>query len=443
MSYQTVHQQLSAKVRDILPRHIERLTWSREKIEVFQEKQLRVLLHHVNRHSPYYRRVLKGHDIDKMTVSDLSTLPMLTKSEVLEHWDDIICVKDLDKATAESHLKMLRDNPQANVFYNDQYYITATGGSSGLRGCYVWDLDCLAEITAVDFRYQVRDELQKEGFMPRVVAVLTAPSAIHASTPLCTTQLDSRDKMVHCIITDAMQDLCEQLNALQPTHLIGYASVIARLAREQRYGTLRIAPLRVTTNSEPLDDRARETILNAWGVQANNTWGSVEMGIAGIEDDRHQGLILSEDMIVFEPADRKLIITNLFNKALPLIRYVVDDVVEIKKASFTDYQITPTVEGRTNDWFFYDGHVEVHPMIFWNILEQEANIREYQVVQTPKGAQIRVVTFKDLETVRIQEKLEAALKEVGLSQPEIVLERVKAIARHEETAKLRRFIPLA
>lgn len=443
MNYQKIHQGLSASVREILPRHIERLTWSREQIEACQLQKLRELLHYVNQHSAYYQRILKPYDIDNFMLSDLNKLPRLTKAEVLENWDDIVCVPNLNKAKAEAHLKVIRDNPDANPFYEDKYYITATGGSSGLRGCYVWDLDYFAEITAVDFRHQVRDELNQDGFIPRKVAVLTAPSAIHASTPLCTTLLDERDKIVHFQITDPIHVLCEQLNALQPTQVIGYASVIARLAREQLYGTLDIAPRRATTNSEPLDDRARETITKAWGIQPNNTWGSVEMGIAGIEDDRHQGLILSEDMIIFEPAGKRLITTNLLNKTLPLIRYVVDDVVEIAPTSFTYYHVTPTVAGRTDDWFFYENDVEIHPMVFWNVLEQEANIREFQVEQIQKGAVIRAVTFDVLETERIKAKLYDALKAAGLQAPELVLERVDSIARHKETAKLRRFVPLS
>ena len=95
------------------------------------------------------------------------------------------------------------------------------------------------------------------------------------------------------------------------------------------------------------------------------------MGIAGIEDDHHQGLILSEDMIIFEPVNAslnpiknpidavKLITTNLFNKTLPLIRYVVDDVLELQHALFTDYKITQTIGGRTDDWFVYPNNVEI------------------------------------------------------------------------------------
>lgn len=220
-------------------------------------------------------------------------------------------------------------------------------------------------------------------------------------------------------------------------------------------GRLNISPKRATTNSEPLDSESRKNIKLAWGVEPNNTWGSVEMGIAGIEDDRHQGLILSEDMIIFEPVDAnlkpvqnpqdavKLIITNLFNKTLPLIRYVVDDVLALEHVSFTNYQVTQTIGGRTDDWFVYPNNIEIHPMTFWHILGQEANIAEYQVEQIHRGVIVRMTTYKQQNDARLKQTLQRELTKAGLRQPEIIFEHVSKLPRHEETGKLRRFIPHA
>ncbi len=455
MDYQTIHRNISRRVRDILPSHIARLDWSREKIDAFRLKQLRVLLQHVTSHSPYYQRLFQNYDIESMTLETLSQIPPLTKKEVLKHWDEIICVPEITKAKAEAHLQALRDNPKANPFFKDKYYITATGGSSGLRGLYVWDLNYFADITAVDFRHQVRDDLVKSGFIPRKVAVLTAPSPIHASTPLCTTRLHYHDTIEHLPVNLPLQELCARLNVLQPTQLIGYASVITRLAKEALHGNLSIRPKRITTNSEPLNDAARKTIFEAFGVEANNTWGSVEMGIAGIEDDRHQGLILSEDMILFEPVDedlksvqhakdaKKIMITNLFNKTLPLIRYVVDDVIEVQEAPFTAYHVIPNIAGRTDDWFSYPNQVEIHPMVFWNVFELEGTISEYQVQQTEDGAKIYIIPYDSFDAESVKKRLKKDLIEAGLTHPKLNIEQVKHIKRHEETAKLRRFVPLS
>ncbi|MDX2346513.1 MAG: hypothetical protein QNK11_06565 [Legionella sp.] len=446
MNYQTIHQNMSKHVHGIMPSHLARLDWSREQIDAFQLKQLRHLLTHAKTNSVYYQKILKSYDIQSMQLSDLNTLPTLNKKTLLKHWDEIICVPEITKTKAEAHFQTLRDNPKANPFFQNKYYITASGGSSGLRGLYAWDLDYFAHITAVDFRYQIRDEAKHSTrFLPRITAVLTAPSPVHASTPLCTTRLAPDDKIIHLPVDISLQDVCKKLNQLQPTHLIGYASVISRLACEALRGALHISPKRVTTNSEPLLDIARENIIKAWNISPNNTWGSVEMGIAGIEDDHHQGLILSEDMIIFEPQAKQLIITNLFNYTLPLIRYVVDDILEIKSTPMSAYHITPTIAGRNDDWFVYpnqDNQIEIPPMTFWDILGREVLISEYQVEQTLEGAEVRVISYEGLNFNLIQEKLVRSLQKLGLLHPVISIKQVKEIARHPETGKLRRFMPL-
>ena len=99
-------------------------------------------------------------------------------------------------------------------------------------------------------------------------------SAIHASTPLCTIKLHKDDQITHLPVDLPIRTLCEKLNQLQPTQIIGYASVIARLAREQLQGRLSITPKRATTNSEPLDSESRKNIIAAWSIEPNNTWGS-------------------------------------------------------------------------------------------------------------------------------------------------------------------------
>lgn len=449
--YKKTHALLSEKVRARLPEHIARCSWTREQIHAFQSDALQDLIEHVRQNSPYYAKLLQNQNI---TLKNLATLPVLTKETVLQNWDDIVCVDDVTKAEAEAHLDKLRTHNDYSAFYKDKYYITATGGSSGLRGLYAWDLDYYVDIAANYFRYFVRDEDKPEGKAKRNIAVLTAPTAIHASTPLCTTLLDTSDQITHLPVDVSIQELCKQLNKLKPSHLFGYASVIDCLAKAAHHNELDIHPVCIITNSEPLGDIERNHIDAAWGIQPNNIWGSVEMGMAGIESHMHQGLILSEDMMILEPVDaellpvqdpkkaQKLIVTNLFNKTLPLIRYVVDDVTIINKASYTNYRITDAVSGRTDDWFSYSNNIHIHPMIFWNVLELEPNISEFQIFQTQTGADIHVVLKDIIDESTILKHLKHDLAKAGLKEADIHIKQVEHLKRHAETAKLRRFVPL-
>ena len=98
---------------------------------------------------------------------------------------------------------------------------------------------------------------------PRL-AVLTAGVPPHASTPLFDVPTVAG---MDTVVIEAGAPFDEVLAAVErnaPTHLVGYASVIGRLARASLAGDLRIRPVRVSTNSEPLLPEDREAIVNAW-----------------------------------------------------------------------------------------------------------------------------------------------------------------------------------
>jgi hypothetical protein len=68
---------------------------------------------------------------------------------------------------------------------------------------------------------------------------------------------------------------------------------------------------------------------------------------------------------------------------------------------------------------------------------------EYQVRQTPAGADIAVRTSAHLDTNALSQELVKALTELGLARPQVNVAEVEEIERTGSTGKLRRFIPLA
>jgi phenylacetate-coenzyme A ligase PaaK-like adenylate-forming protein len=77
----------------------------------------------------------------------------------------------------------------------------------------------------------------------------------------------------------------------------------------------------------------RAAAHQAWGLEINNMWGCVEVGHIGIECDAHEGLHMSDDLIITEFVDHagkptgdpdaidRVLVTSLFGRTLPLIRY--------------------------------------------------------------------------------------------------------------------------
>ena len=186
-------------------------------------------------------------------------------------------------------------------------------------------------------------------------------------------------------------------------------------------------------------------------------WGCVEVGHIGVECDANMGMHMSDDMIFWgfvdhenQPTDDpdkidKIIATSLFGTSLPIIRYEISDIAIPGKSLCSCGSIFPLIEevrGRADDAFLYDGDVKIHPLVFRTPLGQHPNIEEYQVQQTAKGATIAVVTNGKIDKKLLKADLEDALRSLGMHQPEITIEFVDAVIRHQETGKLRRFVPL-
>ncbi len=456
MEYQVLRNKLLDDIRSTMPEHLQRLSWSRDQVLAFQRSQLLHLLKHAKCNSPWHRERLAHVNPEQMTVQDLHTIPVMTKQDAMENWDDIVCDSQLSREIAQSHLAKLRDGGIENPYYQDQYLFFATGGSSGQRGLFVWDWDFFMTGACITFRYQHRDETRKPIVGRKKAAVLVAPSPLHASNPLFTINVDPSMEP-HLISGDRPIDtICQRLNKLQPTHLIGYASVIEELSHEALFGKLKIEPQRISTDSEPLDEEARSSIRKAWGVEVNNMWGCVEVCVAAVESDAHCGMFLAEDVNVFETVDenlhptedqnkvRKLLATNLYNYTFPIIRYVIDDVLLVGESQkdTKGYRVIKEILGRADDWFIYNNLLRVHPMVFRHILGQEDEISEYQVEQTKQGAVIRIVSEQKIDTYKLTCQLKTSLQEVGLQNPIVDVQQVKSIPRHQETGKLKRFIPL-
>jgi phenylacetate-coenzyme A ligase PaaK-like adenylate-forming protein len=229
------------------------------------------------------------------------------------------------------------------------------------------------------------------------------------------------------------------------------------LGAEALSGRLEISPHRVTTNSEPLLPETRDVVRKVWGVEINNMWGCVEIGHIGIECDAHQGMHLTDDLIITEFVDEtnqptrdpneidRILITSLFGRTLPLIRYEVTDipVPNGKPCSCgAHFPLVSGVKGRADDIFLYPDGIHIHPVVFRTPLGQNPGIAEYQVLQTRNGAKIAVVTTGPIDAAVLRQELIDGLAKSGLPSAQIEIDLVDSLKRHKETGKLKRFIPM-
>ncbi|TDK95519.1 phenylacetate--CoA ligase family protein [Mycobacterium paragordonae] len=447
-AYQATRTAHLGAVQDALKDHVARLNWSRPQIENYQQHRLRALLSYAKERSPFHARRLAALDPSGATIADLASLPIMTKQDAQQNWDTINTAPGLDRATAE---RMLAE--QQGFSYLDGYQFFSSGGSSGVRGVYVWDWDFYISAACLAWRVQAREE-QRAQPLPARLAVLTAGVPPHASTPLFDVPTAPGMQTVVIAAGAPFHEVLPAVAAAAPTHLVGYPTVIGRLARASLAGDLHIEPVRVSTNSEPLLDEDRAAITRAWQPVIHNLWGSTEIGVQAVGCGRGAGLHVCEDEVVLErvnadgvpvgplqPAVRTLA-TGLANRTFPFIRYDLGDQVAPLPGDCpcgSAFARVADIGGRRDDDFRYHD-VTVPPIVFRHVLGTDARISEYQVVQTPTGADILVVGAPDTETLTAA--MVAALRRYGLAQPVIRIRLTDSLNRHQASGKLRRFIPL-
>lgn len=444
------HGQLAA-VGAALEDHIGRLDWSRDRIQRYRTQRLRSLLAYAVQRSPFHARRLQGIDPITVDIVDLARLPVMTKADAQDHWDTIVTDSQLRRNDAE---RVLAEQKWFSYTPGGQQ-IFSSGGSSGVRGVYVWDWEFTIAVTCLAWRMQAHAERQATPTgAPARLAVLAAGAPPHASTPLFDVPTSAGMSTVVIAAGAPFDEVLSAVQAADPTHLVGYSTVIAKLARAALSGRLRVQPQRVSTNSEPLTGEDRAAITAAWDVAVHNLWGSTEIGVQAVGCGFGEGLHVCEDEVVLERVDEngavvpdgapaaRTLATGLANRTFPFIRYDLGDQVTTLAGDCpcgSAFARLADIDGRRDDDFRYST-TTVPASAFRHVLGTDPHIVEYQVIQTAGGAEVLLVGTPDVDTVA--GRLIAALRQQGLADAVVEIQVVPAIGRHEASGKLKRFVPL-
>src|SRR5919204_2563173 len=275
-----------ATVRELAGELMARTRWPADRLVAYQRERLDGLLRHAVANSSYYRRVL-GADAAGGSVP-LHELPTLTKTALMEHFDEIIADGSLRRAAAEAAIGA-RD---AGTRGTEGCRVFATAGSTGRRGIFVYSRAEFAGWGAAQLRM-----LLVLGVTPDMrVAAIGAPSPWHISRQMFA-ELPSGQAggAPELSVTTPLPEMVAALNAYQPDAIPTYASTAALLAEEQLAGRLHIAPALVATGAEMLTDDMRQRIRDAWGSEPHQAYLATEAPLLASTCAQQAGMHLWED----------------------------------------------------------------------------------------------------------------------------------------------------
>lgn len=366
-----------------------------EQIRRIQEQKLRKMLAFAYEHSAYYRRAFEQAGISSETIGSapLSDFPTLDKAALLEHFDELITVADLNQ---EEIRRFDAQEKADRKPFKGKYHVVHSSGSTGKPGYFVYDTPAwnsmlLGIIRGALWNMSMPQILRLLARGPHI-AYIAATDGRYGGAMAVGDGIDGvHASQLYLDIKTPLAQWIRQIREFQPNIVIGYPSAIKILAELAQRGEVELNVLRVISCGEPLGGSLRQYLEGIFHTRVVNFYGASESLALGVETDRSEGMILFDDMNVIEARDGGIYLTCLYNFAQPLIRYRLSDHLTLQEPDGgSRYPFTRAVGllGRNEDLLWFtdkDGSREfLHPLAIEGFCIE--GLMDYQFRQTGRDA---------------------------------------------------------
>ncbi len=320
-------------------------TLSAAALTAHQEQRLNALLQHCWANSRWYQPQLAqaGYSPDiHWTLDDLRRLPITTKAHIRDNTDAFIA-KNYNKAELNT---------------------AKTGGSTGVSLNLYFDERCQALRNGAQM---FADNLAGWNIGDRVAAVWGNPPKPSTAKAKLRAQLLDRTLYLDTMDLNArsMSAFVEAWRTFKPQVIFGHAHSIFIFAQFLLdNGITDIRPTGIVATSMMLLQHERAAIEQACGCAVTNRYGCEEVGLIAVECEQHKGMHINAHHVILESIDSnnqpcepgtagKLVVTDLNNYGMPLLRYRVEDVGVLASRQCSCGRTTPLLErleGRVADF---------------------------------------------------------------------------------------------
>lgn len=414
--------------------------WTRQRLGSYQAEALRDLRQYAYQRSPFYQKFHKG-----LTGRPLHELPVLTKAMMMEHFDELVTDRTLHLEDVRSYAA----EGEAGQRYRNRYWVNATSGSSGHPGFFLFDEAEWAYVLSSFARSQewsgVRINLTHRQRMATVASI----SPWHMSSQVSAAVQSWWRPSLRLPASQPLSKTVEQLNEWQPEVLIAYASMAGNLAEEQISQRLHINPKVVYVASEVLTAQTRRRVAKAWGNEPFNQYAATETASIAAEHRSCRRMHFFEDLVITEIVDEqyrpvppgeygvKILVTTLFSRTQPLIRYELNDSVRVSTEPHNcglPFAVLESIQGRVEDSLtlpaISGGEVLIRPLVINRIMDI-VPVSGWQVIQQADSGLVVLLTGarNGLTDQGLMEQISNSLAQEGAKVPYIKIRHVPEIPK--------------
>jgi phenylacetate-CoA ligase len=395
-------------------------------VDDLQDRQwtnLRETLTYVYSHCPHYRATFDEAGIRPESVTEpehVRQIPLLSKDDVREHQQSLI----------------------SDQFHVDDLIPAKTGGSTGKALSLYFNKSCQEVRNAAALR-----SLIWAGWRLGETRAMLWGNPPVADTLKKKIRNALLDRLIYLDTMNVNEQtmgefvsLCRKRN---PTLYFGHSRshyMFARFLLAEGITDLR--PNGVVSTSMMLLPHERSAITEAFQCEVIDQYGCEEVGLIACECEQHEGLhvnidhlyveFVREDGTAAKPGDEaKIVVTDLVNRGMPLVRYVMEDMVVPASRECSCGRGLPlikTVTGRTADFLVRtDGSLVAGVSLVERTLTRIKGIGQMQIVQERiDRIVLRVVRDHGYDDASERE-LQGEFREVFGSEVQIDIEHLERL----------------